>query len=140
MTPLTLPPTMCPRQLPKSSLPSPTRTALSALLACLALLFGLHLVALPVSASTAPTTISSSAPESSLRRAPTSTELRAQRQLAPRYAVLVVLGLGLLFWGFRAAHLAAFPLDVLGSISAPVGLLLALVGALLICVPDFFQS
>lgn len=69
-----------------------------------------------------------------------SEELRAQRQLGLVYVPVVVIGLALLAFGMYAANLKGAPLDIVGAVLAPLGLALALLGTLLVCVPDFFAS
>jgi hypothetical protein len=59
--------------------------------------------------------------------------------LGPQYIPLIVLGLALLFWGFYAAHESRRPWDILGAVAAPLGLITALLGTLLVCVPKFFS-
>jgi hypothetical protein len=53
--------------------------------------------------------------------------------------ITIFIGLILLFWGFWASFEAKKPWQVFGSITAVVGLVTALIGTLLLCVPDFFQ-
>ncbi len=57
-----------------------------------------------------------------------------------QYIPLIIIGLVALFWGFWAAHEAKKPLDIIGAIAAPVGLIVALLGVLLLCVPGFFSG
>lgn len=53
--------------------------------------------------------------------------------------ITITIGIVLLFWGFYAAFEARKPWNAIGSIIAPVGLITALLGTLLLCVPDFFK-
>lgn len=52
---------------------------------------------------------------------------------------MIPAGLFLLGWGFWAAHNAKKPLDVLGSFVILIGFAVAILGALLFCVPGFFS-
>jgi len=56
------------------------------------------------------------------------------------YGAMVLAGLALIVWGLPAAHRLKSPLDIAASFAVLVGLIAALVGALLICVPKFFQG
>jgi hypothetical protein len=57
------------------------------------------------------------------------------------YWQFITIGIGLvfLFWGFWAAFEAKKPWNIIGSIVAPIALITALIGTLLLCVPDFFK-
>ncbi|MBN2467473.1 MAG: hypothetical protein JXD19_04920 [Deltaproteobacteria bacterium] len=48
-------------------------------------------------------------------------------------------GLVILGYGLWAIHYRTGPLVTIGGLLAPFGLLLALLGALLLCVPGFFS-
>ena len=50
---------------------------------------------------------------------------------------LLVLGAALAGWGTRAATVAARPVDLVGALAAPVGVVLMLVGAVSLAVPGF---
>jgi hypothetical protein len=54
--------------------------------------------------------------------------------------VLVLGGLFILGVGLWAIYYRSGPVQKLGALCAPVGLLMALIGVLLVCVPDFFSS
>ena len=56
------------------------------------------------------------------------------------HIIMLTAGLILLPIGFYANYEAKKPWNILGGICALVGLCLALLGTLLICVPDFFSS
>jgi hypothetical protein len=56
------------------------------------------------------------------------------------YAGMALAGLGLILWGLPAAHRLKSPFDILAALAVLVGLVAALLGALLICVPGFFQD
>ena len=53
---------------------------------------------------------------------------------------MVVVGLLMIGWGFWAAYYARRPFNIIGAVFTPVGLIVALLGVLLICVPGFFSS
>jgi hypothetical protein len=53
--------------------------------------------------------------------------------------ITILIGLLILFWGFWAAFEAKKPWNLVGAISAPVGLITALIGTLLLFVPNFFK-
>lgn len=53
---------------------------------------------------------------------------------------LALCGIALICWGLPAAHRLKSPFDLLGALAALVGVVLALLGALLIAVPGFFQG
>lgn len=56
------------------------------------------------------------------------------------HAMMVIIGLFVIGWGFWAAHNAKKPLDIIGSFSILIGLAAAILGTLLLCVPGFFSS
>jgi len=56
------------------------------------------------------------------------------------YAGLVLAGLALICWGLPAAHRLKSPFDILAALAVLGGLVAALLGALLISVPGFFQG
>ncbi len=56
------------------------------------------------------------------------------------HALMVISGLFVIGWGFWAAHNAKKPLDIIGSFSILIGLAVAILGTLLVCVPGFFSS
>ncbi|MBN1355490.1 hypothetical protein JXA40_04360 [bacterium] len=57
------------------------------------------------------------------------------------YWQFITIGIGLimLFWGFKTSYEKAKSLQVIGSITSIAGLITALIGTLLLCVPDFFK-
>ncbi len=54
------------------------------------------------------------------------------------HILMVIGGLFMLGVGFGAIHYRSGTMQKLGAICAPLGLLIALIGVLLLCVPDFF--
>jgi hypothetical protein len=56
------------------------------------------------------------------------------------YAGMALAGVALIFWGLPAAHRLKSPFDILGALAVLAGLAAALLGALLISVPGFFQG
>jgi hypothetical protein len=56
------------------------------------------------------------------------------------YAGMALVGIALMAWGLPAAHRLKSPFDILAALAVLAGLLAALLGALLICVPGFFQG
>lgn len=56
------------------------------------------------------------------------------------YVAMVLSGLALIFWGLPAAHRLKSPFDILAALAVLAGLVAALLGALLIAVPGFFQG
>ena len=56
------------------------------------------------------------------------------------YVVMVLAGIALVSWGLPAAHRLKSPLDILAALAVLIGVLVALLGALLIAVPGFFQG
>ncbi len=54
--------------------------------------------------------------------------------------ITIFIGLAFLIPGFKAAFDAKKPYDIIGAFSAIVGLIIAVIGTLLLCVPDFFTS
>ena len=57
-----------------------------------------------------------------------------------RYIALIVVGVIALVFGFWSSFEARKPYNFLGSLLAPVGLVAAIIGILLLCVPDFFSG
>lgn len=53
---------------------------------------------------------------------------------------MIVAGLVAIGWGLQAAHRLRFPFDILAALVALIGLISALLGALLVAVPGFFQG
>ena len=56
------------------------------------------------------------------------------------YAGMALTGIALILWGLPAAHRLRSPFDILAALAVLTGLVAALLGALLICVPGFFQG
>jgi hypothetical protein len=56
------------------------------------------------------------------------------------YAGMALAGIALICWGLPAAHRLKSPFDILAALAVLAGLVAALLGALLICVPGFFQG
>jgi hypothetical protein len=56
------------------------------------------------------------------------------------YVAMALSGIALICWGLPAAHRLRSPLDILAALAVLVGLVAALLGALLIAVPGFFQG
>ena len=56
------------------------------------------------------------------------------------HAGMVLAGIALILWGLPAAHRLKSPFDILAALAVLAGLVAALLGALLICVPGFFQG
>lgn len=60
--------------------------------------------------------------------------------MAMAYAAMVLAGLALVVWGLPAAHRLKSPWDLMASLAVLAGVVAALLGALLICVPNFFAG
>ena len=56
------------------------------------------------------------------------------------YILMIVAGLAAMGFGFRTFAGAREPLDKLGPLLIPLGLIVALLGVLLVTVPNFFNS
>lgn len=56
------------------------------------------------------------------------------------YGAMILTGVAAAGWGLCAAHRLKQPLDILAALAALAGVLLALLGTLLLTVPDFFRS
>lgn len=56
------------------------------------------------------------------------------------YVAMAVSGIALICWGLPAAHRLKNPLDILAALAVLVGVVVALLGALLIAVPGFFSG
>lgn len=56
------------------------------------------------------------------------------------HAGMVLIGIALIFWGLPAAHRLKSPFDILAALAVFGGLVAALLGALLLLVPGFFQG
>jgi vacuolar-type H+-ATPase subunit I/STV1 len=55
------------------------------------------------------------------------------------HVITILIGLATLATGFWASFEAKRPWDIVGAVAAPVGLVIALLGTLLLCVPTFFN-
>lgn len=56
------------------------------------------------------------------------------------HVAMAVFGIALICWGLPAAHRLKSPLDILAALAVLAGVVTALLGALLIAVPGFFQG
>lgn len=56
------------------------------------------------------------------------------------HIAMALLGLGLIGWGLPAAHRLKRPFDILAALAVLIGVVVALLGALLIANPGFFQG
>lgn len=56
------------------------------------------------------------------------------------YVLMILMGVSAIGVGFWASYYAKKPWNIVGSVSLPVSLLIALLGVLLTCVPDFFRG
>lgn len=56
------------------------------------------------------------------------------------YLALALSGIALVCWGLPAAHRLQSPWDTLAALAVLVGVVAALLGALLLAVPGFFQG
>jgi|TARA_Y100000294_G_scaffold86692_1_gene81087 hypothetical protein len=52
---------------------------------------------------------------------------------------MIMIGILTMGWGLWASFNLKKPFDIFGAACAPIGLVLALIGTLLICVPGFFS-
>ena len=57
---------------------------------------------------------------------------------APRYLLLVILGISIIGWGLPAAHRLKAPHDLFAAIAVLAGLIMMILGALLTILPRFF--
>ena len=55
------------------------------------------------------------------------------------YLAMALSGIALICWGLPAAHRLKSPFDTLAALAVLAGVVLALLGALLIAVPGFFE-
>lgn len=53
---------------------------------------------------------------------------------------MIPLGLAMAGFGFWAASRPKVALSLAGNVAAPAGVALALVGTVLVCIPDFFAG
>jgi len=56
------------------------------------------------------------------------------------YVIMIIAGVAALAFGFWASYNAKKPWDIVGAVSLPLSLIIALLGILLTCVPDFFKG
>ena len=56
------------------------------------------------------------------------------------YILMIVGGISILVVGFWGTFNTKAPWNTLASISLPIGLVTALMGVLLLCVPNFFKG
>jgi len=56
------------------------------------------------------------------------------------YAIMIVAGVAGIGFGFWASYYTKKPWDIVGAISLPISLIVALLGVLLTCVPNFFKG
>ena len=56
------------------------------------------------------------------------------------YLALALAGVALIAWGLPAAHRLRAPFDILAALAVLAGTVAALLGALLVAVPGFFQG
>jgi len=53
--------------------------------------------------------------------------------------ITISIGIVVLFWGFWASYKTGKPWNIIGAICTPIALITAIIGVLLLCVPDFFN-
>ncbi len=56
------------------------------------------------------------------------------------YLTMIIAGVAAAAWGLPAAHRLRQPRDILAAVMVLAGVVLALIGTLLLAVPDFFQG
>ncbi|MDH3975996.1 MAG: hypothetical protein OEV42_17110 [Deltaproteobacteria bacterium] len=56
------------------------------------------------------------------------------------YVLMIITGVIALAIGFWASYYAKKPWDIVGAVSLPFSLVFALLGILLVCVPNFFKG
>lgn len=56
------------------------------------------------------------------------------------HIVMIVAGLGIIATGFYGTYYTKKPFNIIAPLFLPVGLVMALIGVLLLCVPNFFQG
>lgn len=56
------------------------------------------------------------------------------------YIAMALFGIALVCWGLPAAHRLKSPLDIVAALAVLVGVVVALLGALLIADPGFFKG
>ncbi|HTG80383.1 MAG TPA: hypothetical protein VL949_00440 [Geobacteraceae bacterium] len=60
--------------------------------------------------------------------------------MAILHMTMIIAGLAAVAWGLPAAHRLRPPWDTLAAIAVLFGLVIALLGTLLLIVPDFFKG
>jgi hypothetical protein len=56
-----------------------------------------------------------------------------------KYILLIIAGLAAICWGLPAAHRLRRPWDIAAAIVVLAGVIMAVIGALLTVIPDFFR-
>jgi hypothetical protein len=56
------------------------------------------------------------------------------------YIAMALVGIALICWGLPAAHRLKSPLDIVAALAVLIGVVVALLGALLIADPGFFKG
>ncbi len=56
------------------------------------------------------------------------------------HVTMIIAGLAVAAWGLPAAHRLRPPRDILAAVAVLAGIVLALLGTLLLTVPDFFKG
>ena len=60
--------------------------------------------------------------------------------MAILHVTMIIAGLAAVAWGLPAAHRLRSPWDTLAAVAVLSGVVLALLGTLLLTVPDFFRG
>ena len=56
-----------------------------------------------------------------------------------KYVPLILAGLGAMAWGLPAAHRLRPPWDIVAALAVLAGVVSAVMGVLLVSIPDFFR-
>lgn len=56
------------------------------------------------------------------------------------HILMIAAGLGIIVGGFWGTFYAKKPWNSIAALSLPIGLITALLGVLLVCVPNFFKG
>lgn len=56
-----------------------------------------------------------------------------------KYIPLIIAGLAAVVWGLPAAHRLRFPFDIAAALAVLAGVVAAVMGVLLLIIPDFFR-
>lgn len=56
------------------------------------------------------------------------------------YIAMIVCGLAMIVAGFWGTYNTKSPWNIIASVFLPIGLITALMGVLLVCVPNFFKG